>query len=112
MDNIAVLEQKVKETRKAWKALDEDDEDKEAAEEAYDKAKDAKNDAENALINEEETFLTTEIPYLMFQALEWISDRVAKKRNDKVWMENFMQAKDSKRTDINKQYTDAVKQLT
>lgn len=48
----------------------------------------------------------------MFQALEWISDRVAKKRNDKVWMENFMQAKDSKRTDINKQYTDAVKQLT
>ena len=54
-------------------------------------------------LNEGETFLTTEIPYLQFQALEWISERVAKKRNDKVWMENFMTAKKENgvRTDIN-----------
>ena len=46
----------------------------------------------------------------MFQALEWISGRVAKKRNDKVWMENFMTAKDQtgKRADINKEYQAAV----
>ena len=55
-------------------------------------------------MNEEETFLVTEIPFLKFQALEWIRDRVAKKRNDKLWVQNFMQDGDQngKRIDINK----------
>ena len=39
--------------------------------------------------DEADTFLTTEIPFLLNQSLEWINNRADEKKHDSVFMKRF-----------------------
>ena len=64
------------EVKKPEKSGDENDSDDDDKEEAFDQTS---------------RFMATEIPWLMYDALVWISDKMEKKRKDHIWIENFLQ---------------------
>ena len=61
---------------KPEKSGDEDEDDDDDKEEEFDQTS---------------RFMATEIPWLMYDALVWISDKMEKKRKDHIWIENFLQ---------------------